>query len=110
MTLRTWAISAGLAATLASAACSSPLLTTVQVESIRVPGAVIACSGRPTTPEECLVLGEATVGRAESPGLPISRVEITFSFDAGACQRMNVEVLTGTGITISSATGPCPSN
>ncbi len=99
-----------LAAALASAACSSPLLTTVQVESFRVPGAVIACSGRPTTPEECLVLRDAAIAVAESPGLPISRVEITFSFDAGACQRMDVEVLAGTGITISSATGPCPPN
>ncbi len=60
--------------------------------------------------EDCLVLGEAALAGNGAPGLPISRVEITFNFDAGTCQRMNVEVLAGTGITISSATGPCPSN
>ncbi len=61
-------------------------------------------------PEDCLVLGEAALLGAGVPGLSIRRVEVTFTFDAGMCQRMNVEVLAGTETTISSSTGPCPSN
>lgn len=72
-------------------------------------GAVITCTGRPMTPEDCLTRGDAAIAHAESPGhLSIDRVRITFRVVEGTCQRMNVEVLAD-GVTVFTGTGPCPS-
>lgn len=98
----------GLAAALVSGACAAQPPMAIEVESIRVPGVVIACSGRPMTPDDCQDRGDAAIARAGSTGLAIKRVEVSFKVEAGVCERMNVEVLAEAGATILSATGPCP--